>query len=51
MDPTKVKVVADWPTPDSHKAVQQFLGFASFYRWFIWNFSQVILPLTDLTST
>ncbi len=51
MDPTKVKAVADWPTPDSHRAVQRFLGFANFYRWFIRNFSQVPLPLTDLTST
>ncbi len=43
--------VADWPTPDSRRAVQQFLGFANFYRRFIRNFSQVALPLTDLTST
>ncbi len=51
MDPTKVKAVADWPTPDSRRAVQRFLGFANFYRRFIRNFSQVALPLTDLTST
>ncbi len=51
MDPTKVKAVADWPTPDSRRAVQRFLGFANLYRRFIRNFSQVALPLTDLTST
>uniref|UniRef100_A0A8C1LRZ5 Gypsy retrotransposon integrase-like protein 1 n=1 Tax=Cyprinus carpio TaxID=7962 RepID=A0A8C1LRZ5_CYPCA len=51
MDPAKVKAVADWPTPDSRRAVQRFLGFANFYRRFIRNFSQVALPLTDLTST
>ncbi len=51
MDPTKVKAVVDWPTPDSRRAVQRFLGFANFYRRFIRNFSQVALPLTDLTST
>jgi len=49
--PTKVKAVADWLTPDSRRAVQRFLGFANFYRRFILNFSQVALPLTDLTST
>ncbi len=38
-------------TPDSRRAVQRFLGFANFYRRFIRNFSQVALPLTDLTST
>ncbi len=51
MDPAKVEAVADWPTPDSRRAVQRFLGFANFYRRFIRNFSQVALPLTDLTST
>ncbi len=50
MDPAKVEAVADWPTPDSRRAVQRFLGFANFYRRFIRNFSQVALPLTDLTS-
>ncbi|KAL0171008.1 hypothetical protein M9458_035604, partial [Cirrhinus mrigala] len=51
MDLAKVKAVADWPTPDSRRAVQRFLGFANFYRRFIRNFSQVALPLMDLTST
>uniref|UniRef100_A0A8C2EBD4 Gypsy retrotransposon integrase-like protein 1 n=1 Tax=Cyprinus carpio TaxID=7962 RepID=A0A8C2EBD4_CYPCA len=51
MDLAKVKAVADWPTPDSRRAVQRFLGFANFYRRFIRNFSQIALPLTDLTST
>ena len=31
MDPAKVSAVAEWPTPDSRKKVQQFLGFAKFY--------------------
>ena len=28
MDPTKVSAVAQWPTPDSHKKVQQFDGLS-----------------------
>ncbi len=51
MDPAKVEAVADWPIPENRRAVQRFLGFANFYRRFIRNFSQVALPLTDLTST
>ncbi len=51
MDPAKVEAVADWPIPENRRAVQQFLGFANFYRRFIRNFSQVALPLTDFTST
>ncbi len=51
MDTDKVQVVVNWPTPDSRKALQRFLGFANFYRWFIRNFSQLAAPLTALTST
>ncbi|XP_067231400.1 uncharacterized protein brd8a isoform X2 [Chanodichthys erythropterus] len=50
-DPAKVRAVAEWPTPDSRKALQRFLGFANFYRRFVRNFSQVAAPLTALTST
>ncbi|KAI2644393.1 Transposon Tf2-6 polyprotein [Labeo rohita] len=50
MDPEKVKAVVDWPSPDSRKALQRFLGFANLYRRFIRNFSQLASPLTALTS-
>ena len=50
IDPTKVKAVADWPIPITRKKLQQFLGFANFYRRFIRNYSYVAAPLTALTS-
>lgn len=50
-DPAKVKAVAEWPIPDSHKALQRFLGFCNFYRRFIRGFGQIATPLTALTST
>ena len=51
MDPAKVSAVAEWPTPDSHKKVQQFLGFANFYRQFVRGFSAIAAPLHTITST
>ncbi|KAI3355959.1 hypothetical protein L3Q82_017151, partial [Scortum barcoo] len=49
-DLEKVRAVAEWPVPTSRKLLQRFLGFANFYRRFIWNYSQVAAPLTTLTS-
>lgn len=48
-DPVKVKAVVDWSIPVSRKQLQQFLGFAHFYRRFIKGYSQVAEPLNALT--
>ncbi|KAK3520772.1 hypothetical protein QTP70_032340 [Hemibagrus guttatus] len=48
MDEKKVAAVRDWPTPTSVKELQQFLGFANFYRWFIKDYSSITSPLTNL---
>jgi hypothetical protein len=50
MDPTKVKVVSDWPPPKNVTELQCFIGFANLYRRFIDHFSQVAGPLHDLTK-
>ncbi|KAM9425625.1 uncharacterized protein KZ484_011443 [Pholidichthys leucotaenia] len=49
-EPNKVKAMVNWPTPSSRKQLQQFLGFANFYRCFINKYSVIALPLTRLTS-
>lgn len=38
MDQGKVEAVKNWPLPTSIKELQQFLGFAYFYRKLISNF-------------
>ncbi|MBW0467845.1 hypothetical protein O181_007560 [Austropuccinia psidii MF-1] len=47
MDQAKVQKILNWPPPRSFKALQSFLGFASFYRCFIKNYSKKISSLTS----
>ena len=49
-DPTKTEKVATWPKPTSTRSVQQFLGFANYYRRFIKDFAQIAKPLHQLTE-
>ncbi|EFQ85321.1 hypothetical protein PTT_19763, partial [Pyrenophora teres f. teres 0-1] len=49
MDPEKVSAIQDWLLPKTLKDVQAFLGFANFYRRFIYGFSDIAKPLTHLT--
>lgn len=48
MAPDKVESIMGWPSPTKVKELQQFLGFANFYRRFIKGYSRVILPMTRL---
>jgi len=48
METNKVKAVKEWKTPTKIKKVENFLGFANFYRWFIKNFSHTARPLNEL---
>ncbi|KAJ9517712.1 hypothetical protein QJQ45_004024 [Haematococcus lacustris] len=50
VDPAKVQVVKEWPTPRNLKDLQAFLGLANYFRRFISNFSSLAAPLTNLTS-
>lgn len=49
-DPFKISPIAKWPTPQTVKHVQSFLGFATFYRRFIASYSKIVYPLTQLTK-
>ena len=47
-DPDKIKAVIEWPRPTTVTEVRSFLGFVSYYRRFIPNFSKVSKPLNTL---
>jgi len=49
MSNAKVKTIQEWPEPKKVKDIQSFLGFANFYRRFIFNYSDIVIPLTHLT--
>ena len=50
MSNDKVKIIQDWPEPKKVKDIQFFLGFANFYCWFIFNYLDIVVPLTCLTQ-
>ena len=46
MQPEKVQAIQEWKTPSCLTDVRSFLGFANFYRRFIYGFSSTVKPLT-----
>ena len=49
MSNAKVKTIQEWPEPKKVKNIQSFLGFANFYKCFIFNYSDIVILLTCLT--
>nr|VZI16937.1 unnamed protein product [Spirometra erinaceieuropaei] len=48
--PSKVAAIRDVPPPTSKRQLQRFLGMVNFYRGFLPNCADTILPLTSLLS-
>jgi len=44
-DPNKIKLVAEWPTPQFLQDVRTFLGLAGYYRRFVAGFGRIAGPL------
>ena len=49
MGKEKVQMIQDWPEPRKVCDMQSFLGFANFYCRFIHGYSDITVPLTQLT--
>jgi hypothetical protein len=50
IDPSKVKVILEWPKSNNVTEVRSFLGAAQYWRKFIANFSSIAAPLHAVTS-
>jgi hypothetical protein len=50
MNPDKVLAIANWKRPTKIKKLESFLGFCSFYRLFIENYSRITKPLYRLIA-
>lgn len=47
-DPGKIDAVVNWPHPSMVGEVHSFLGFTSYYRWFVQGFAKLAATLHKL---
>jgi hypothetical protein len=48
VDPSKVKDVLSWNTPQNVSDIRSFLGLVGYYRSFIEGFSKISKPMIEL---
>ena len=48
VDPTKIQVIHDWPSPTTITELQSFLGLANFYRIFLLGFFHIAWSLNQV---
>ena len=50
VDPAKIQVIRDWPTPTTLTELRSFLGLANFYHRFMLGFSHIDWALSQVTK-
>ena len=50
LKPTKLRVLADWPSPSTVREMQSLFGFVNFYNDYIADSTALISALYDLTA-
>ena len=50
VDPAKIEVILNLPTPHTQTEVRSFLGASGYYRRFMENFARTTAPLHALTG-
>lgn len=50
VDPAKIEVIINLPTPQSQKNVRSFLGHVGYYKIFIENFTKIATPMFKLLT-
>ena len=48
-NPKIIQSIEEWKVPCNMKEVQQFIGLCNYYRKFIFQFSDIASPLSQLT--
>ena len=48
VDPTKIKAILEWPTPQNVSEVGSFMGLARYYRKFVEGFFRIAVLITSL---
>jgi hypothetical protein len=48
VDPSKIAIIVDLPTPTSVKQLRTTLGHTSYYRKFIKGYAQITMPMDNL---
>lgn len=46
----RTRMITEWPVPSTTHEIQVFLGFANFYRRFVYQYARLAAPLNDQTK-